>query len=81
MLSAVLYLANKQLQGNQPMPVTVSSSPSSSCLGLVGAGNVNFLHQINNLHLHVTPSYNRQFEIKDTTDQVFYGPVYYLGVN
>jgi hypothetical protein len=38
-------------------------------------------HQINNLHLHVTPSYNRQFEIKDTTDQVFYGPVYFLGVN
>ena len=55
----------------RPRPATVSSSPSVSCIGPVGAGNVNYLHQINNLRLPVTPSYNRQCEISNSTVNIY----------
>lgn len=50
----------------QPMSVTVSS-----CLGQLGWAYMNFLHQISNLRLPLKPSYNRQFEINNSTVNIY----------
>jgi ABC-type phosphate transport system ATPase subunit len=65
------YFPVRNTRVSQQVNQRVSSSPSLSCLGPVGAGNVNFLHQINNLCLPVTPSYNRQFEINSSTVNIY----------